>query len=211
MAHPAPNAMDLIRFFAGFSVSRVVLGTVYNPTFPSVCDFTVEDDRAFRRCMRDEVIPWMLAERAAGRTPIYDPFEEIGQFQGEETHPEKVSGLRCGACHGAMAVGPDGTLYPCHRFVGMEKWALGRLADGPDRGKCEVFWRDYRAAMKGTCGSCWAYRVCGGPCPWEIARSDGTFRMTSRMCEDTCAWVKEGVYYLAVAGSVGHGKGEKTE
>ena len=211
MAHPAPNAMDLIRFFAGFGVSRVVLGTVYNPTFPSVCDFTVEDDRAFRRCMRDEVIPWMLAERAAGRTPIYDPFEEIGQFQGEETHPEKVPGLRCGACHGAMAVGPDGTLYPCHRFVGMEKWALGRLADGPDRSKCEAFWRDYRAAMKGTCGSCWAYRVCGGPCPWEIARSDGTFRMTSRMCEDTCAWVKEGVYYLAVAGSVGHGKGEKTE
>ena len=211
MAHPAPNAMDLIRFFAGFGVSRVVLGTVYNPTFPSACDFTVEDDRAFRRCMRDEVIPWMLAERAAGRTPIYDPFEEIGQFQGEETHPEKVPGLRCGACHGAMAVGPDGTLYPCHRFVGMEKWALGRLADGPDRSKCEAFWRDYRAAMKGTCGSCWAYRVCGGPCPWEIARSDGTFRMTSRMCEDTCAWVKEGVYYLAVAGSVGHGKGEKTE
>ena len=211
MAHPAPNAMDLIRFFAGFGVSRVVLGTVYNPTFPSACDFTVEDDRAFRRCMRDEVIPWMLAERAAGRTPIYDPFEEIGQFQGEETHPEKVPGLRCGACHGAMAVGPDGTLYPCHRFVGMEKWALGQLADGPDRSKCEAFWRDYRAAMKGTCGSCWAYRVCGGPCPWEIARSDGTFRMTSRMCEDTCAWVKEGVYYLAVAGSVGHGKGEKTK
>ena len=211
MAHPAPNAMDLIRFFAGFGVSRVVLGTVFNPTFPSACDFTVEDDRAFRRCMRDEVIPWMLAERAAGRTPIYDPFEEIGQFQGEEAHPEKVPGLRCGACHGAMAVGPDGTLYPCHRFVGMEKWALGRLADGPDRGKCEAFWRDYRAAMKGTCGSCWAYRVCGGPCPWEIARSDGTFRMTSRMCEDTCAWVKEGVYYFAVADSVGHGKGEKTE
>ena len=210
MAHPAPNAMDLIRFFADFGVSRVVLGTVYNPTFPSACDFTEEDDRAFRRCMRDEVIPWMLAERAAGRTPIYDPFEEIGQFQGEETHPEKVPGLRCGACHGAMAVGPDGTLYPCHRFVGMEKWALGRLADGPDRSKCEAFWRDYRAAMKGTCGSCWAYRVCGGPCPWEIARLDGTFRMTSRMCEDTCAWVKEGVYYFAVAGSVGHGKGEKT-
>ena len=109
-----------------------------------------------------------------------------------------------------MAVGPDGTLYPCHRFVGMEKWALGQLADGPDRSKCEAFWRDYRAAMKGTCGSCWAYRVCGGPCPWEIARSDGTFRMTSRMCEDTCTWVKEGVYYLAMAGSVGHGKGEKT-
>ena len=70
MAHPAPNAMDLIRFFSGLGISRVVLGTVYNPTFPSACDFTVEDDRAFRRCMGDEVIPWMIAEKKSGRTPI---------------------------------------------------------------------------------------------------------------------------------------------
>ena len=83
MAHPAPNAMELIRFFAGFGVSRVVLGTVYNPMFPSSCDFTVEDDRAFRRCVDGEVLPWMIAEKKAGRTPIYDPFEEIGEFQGE--------------------------------------------------------------------------------------------------------------------------------
>ena len=207
MAHPAPNAMDLIRFFVGFGVSRVVLGTVYNPTFPSACDFTADDDRTFRRCVDEEVLPWMIAEKKAGRTPIYDPFEESGAFQGEKTHPEKVPGLRCGACHGAMAVGPDGTLYPCHRFVGMEKWALGRLADGPDRDRCEAFWRGYRAAMKGTCGGCWAYRVCGGPCPWEIARADGTFRMTTRLCEDTCAWVKQGVYYFDSVGPADRTKG----
>ena len=209
MAHPAPDAMRLIRFFADFGVSRVVLGTVYNPMFPSACDFTVEDDRAFRRCVGDEVIPWMLAERASGRTPIYDPFEEIGTFQGEARHPEKVPGLRCGACHGAMAVGPDGTLYPCHRFVGMEKWALGQLAEGPDRSRCEAFWREYRAAMKETCGGCWAYRVCGGPCPWEIARADGTFGMSTRLCEDTCAWVRQGVYYFNKLGEVGYKEGEK--
>ena len=209
MAHPAPDAMELIRFFAGFGVSRVVLGTVYNPTFPSACDFTEEDDRAFRRCVDDEVLPWMIEEKEAGRTPIYDPFEEIGEFQGEEAHPEKVPGLRCGACHGAMAVGPDGTLYPCHRFVGMEKWALGRLEEGPDRGRCEVFWRNYRAAMKETCSVCWAYRVCGGPCPWEIARVDGTFKMTKRQCEDTCAWVRQGVYYFDTASKGGLNEGAK--
>jgi len=203
MAHPAPNALKLIRFFAEFGASRVVLGPVYNPLFPSPCDFTEEDDRAFRRCVDDEVLPWMIAEKKAGREPIYDPFEEIGEFQGEKTHPEKVSGLRCGACHGAMAVAPDGTLYPCHRFVGMEKWALGRLAEGPDLDRCKAFWRDYRAAMKGTCGDCWAYRICGGPCPWEIARADGTFRMSTRHCEDTCAWVRQGVYYCNAVGETG--------
>ena len=212
MAHPAPNAMELIRFFAGFGVSRVVLGTVYNPMFPSPCDFTEEDDRAFRQCVDDEVLPWMIAEKKAGRTPIYDPFDEIGEFQGEATHPAKVPGLRCGACHGAMAVAPDGTLYPCHRFVGMEKWVLGRLEDGPDRDRCRAFWRSYRDAMKGTCGECWAYRICGGPCPWEIARADGTFKMITRQCEDTCAWIRQGVYYCDAVGEAGCTKeGEKRQ
>ena len=207
MAHPAPDALELIRFFSEFGVSRVVLGTVYNPTFPSACDFTEEDDRAFRRCVSEKVIPWMVAEHAAGRTPIYDPFEEIGEFQGEETHPDKVPALRCGACHGAMAVAPDGTLYPCHRFVGMEKWALGRLEDGPDADRCKAFWRAYRAATREACAGCWAPRVCGGPCPWEVARADGTFAMAPRLCKDTCAWIQQGVYYWNSIGPTGQKKG----
>ena len=209
MAHPAPDAMELIRFFSELGVSSVVLGTVCNPAFPSACDFTEDDDRTFRRCVGDKVIPWMVAERAAGRTPIYDPFEEIGEFQGKESHPDKVPTLRCGACHGAMAVAPDGTLYPCHRFVGMEKWAVGRLAEGPDKNRCKAFWRDYRAATRGACAECWAYRVCGGPCPWEIARADGTFAMAPRLCADTCAWIRQGVYYLNKVGTTDNNDRQK--
>jgi len=209
MAHPAPDAMELIRFFSEFGASRVVLGSVYNPAFPSACDFTEEDDRAFRRCVGEKVIPWMVSERAAGRTPIYDPFDEIGEFQGEECHADKVPGLRCGACHGAMAVAPDGALYPCHRFVGMEKWSLGRLDRGPDKERCTAFWRDYRAATRKTCASCWAYRICGGPCPWEVARPDGTFGMVPRLCEDTRAWIRQGVSYFNKVGTIDRNKGGK--
>lgn len=197
MAHPAPNAMRLIRFFTDFGFARIVLGTVRNPTFPSDCDFTADDDREFDRCMEEEIIPWMLAEKAAGREPIYDPFGEIAEFQGEQEHPEKVPPFRCGACHGAMAVGPDGTLYPCHRFVGMDAWAIGQVESGPDRRRCMDFWRRYRACMKNPCARCWAYRVCGGPCPWEIARADSTFEMADSLCRETCKWIQHGVYYLS--------------
>ena len=197
MAHPAPDAMALIRFFSELGVARVVLGTVRNPAFPSDCDFTDEDNLIFERCMEREILPWMLSEKAAGREPIYNPFDEIATFQGEREHPERVTEFRCGACHGAMAVGPDGTLYPCHRFVGMAAWAIGRVEDGPDQSRCEAFWRNYRACMKGPCASCWAYRVCQGPCPWEIARADGTFELDEKLCRETCKWVQHGVYYIS--------------
>lgn len=209
MAHPAPDAMRLIRFFQDFGFTRVVLGTVRNPTFPSECDFTKEDDEAFDRCMEREILPWMIAERKAGREPIYDPFDEIAAFQGEENHPEKVPAMRCGACHGSMAASPDGTLYPCHRFVGMGAWAIGTLDAGPDMEKCKAFWRSYRACMKGECAQCWAYRVCGGPCPWEIARADGTFAMSGQLCAETLSWIRQGAYYLHKTGDAGQNKGDK--
>ena len=208
MAHPAPDAMKLIRFFCDFGFSRIVLGTVHNPAFPSECDFTADDSNAFRRCMESEVIPWMLAEVKAGRDPAYDPFDDIAKFQGEKEHPDKVAPFRCGACHGAMAVGPDGTLYPCHRFVGMEAWAIGRLEDGRDIDRCKGFWRKYRECMKPSCAQCWAYRVCGGPCPWEIARADGTFAMSRQLCEETCIWIQHGIYYAAQKETIGLKTGE---
>ena len=211
MAHPAPDAMALIRFFADFGFSRVVLGKVHNPAFPSPCDFTAEDDRAFKRQMEEDVLPWMVAEREAGREPIYNPFDDIGNFLGEKEHAEKIDAMRCGACHGAMAVGPDGTLYPCHRFVGMEAWALGKLESGPDRARCEKFWNGYRACMKETCGACWASRICGGPCPWEIAKADGTFEMFPRLCDETRDWICHGAYYFEKTGKSNNPKGEKQQ
>ena len=122
---------------------------------------------------------------------------------------DKVPPFRCGACHGAMAVAPDSTLYPCHRFVGMEAWAIGKLETGPDLDKCKSFWRRYRDCMKASCPSCWAYRVCGGPCPWEIARADGTFAMYPPLCKDACIWIQHGVYYLSKKEAIVSKTGEK--
>lgn len=197
MAHPAPDAMKLIRFFSDFGFSRIVLGTVRNPAFPSACDFTEEDGDAFNRCMEEEILPWMLSEKAAGRDPIYNPFDDIAAFLGKQEHPDKVTSIRCGACHGSLAVGPDGTLYPCHRFVGMDAWAVGSIESGPDLRRCRDFWLAYRACIKEHCSSCWAYRLCEGPCPWEIARGDGTFAMDKKLCRDACNWIQHGVYYLS--------------
>ena len=206
MAHPAPDAMKLVRFFKDFGFTRIILGTVSNPAFPSDADFTDNDHRVFELALENELIPWMVEERKAGREPAYDPFDEINAFQCERTHSDSACALRCGACHGARAVAPDGTVYPCHRFVGMKAWAIGSLQDGIDEKKCRDFWLRHRDASKAACADCWAHRICGGPCPWEIARSDGTFTAPGRVCRETKTWIEQGAFYMDQAEQAGLNK-----
>lgn len=195
MAHPIPDMMRLVRFFDEFGFSRIVLGPVENPSFPSACDFTDDDYRSEERRRETEIIPWMLGEVAAGRVPKYDPFADL-ERDLECPEAPVPSPFRCGACRGTTTVGADGTLYPCHRFVGMKEWTIGTIADGPDYDRCRAFWRGYRASIRSHCSACWAYRLCGGPCPWSLARKDGTFVMDERFCESTKRWIMQGAWYL---------------
>ena len=195
MAHPVPDMLKLVRFFTDFGFTRIVLGSVENPQFPSACDFTDEDRASEERQLTEKVVPWMLSELAAGRKPVYDPFADIEEaFKSAE--PPTPSFFHCGACRGNMTVGADGALFPCHRFVGLRDWTLGSVEKGPDLDRCRKFWRDYLACVKEHCAGCWAYRLCGGPCPWRIARADGTFAMDPSVCEDAKRRICQGAWYL---------------
>lgn len=195
MAHPIPDMLSLVRFFTDFGFTRIVLGSVENPQFPSACDFTDEDRAGEERQLTEKIVPWMLSELSAGRNPAYDPFADIEEaFAGAE--PPTPSFFHCGACRGNMTVGADGALFPCHRFVGLREWTLGSVEKGPDLDRCRRFWRDYRSCVKEHCAGCWAYRLCGGPCPWRIARADGTFAMDRSVCEEAQRRIRQGAWYL---------------
>ncbi len=195
MAHPAPDIMRLIKFFDEFGFTRIVLGRVFNPAYSSSCDFTKEDFHAHERQMVEEVIPWIINEMQNGRRPKYNPFAAILERQHCVEKCHEITPFKCGACRGTTTVGADGTLYPCHRFVGMEKWRIGRVDVGPDYGKCKKFWRDYFDCVKRNCIDCWAYPICKGPCPWEIAKSDGSFCFNEFVCENTLSWIKMRAFF----------------
>ena len=208
MAHPIPDMLALVRFFQDFGFARIVLGSVENPQFPSACDFTAEDCAAEERQLTEKVVPWMLAELAAGREPPYDPFSDIEEAFGS-VEPPTPSFFHCGACRGNMTVGADGALFPCHRFVGLRAWKLGSVEAGPDLDRCRRFWRDYRSCVKKHCADCWAYRLCGGPCPWRIARADGTFAMDLSVCTEAKRRIRQGAWYLELKKEQRKGKQPK--
>lgn len=70
----------------------------------------------------------------------------------------------CGSGHEYMAVTPEGDLYPCHQFVGMEGFRIGNIIDGTfDSGMQQQF-KDVNVYTKEECRNCWARFYCSGGC-----------------------------------------------
>jgi uncharacterized protein len=75
------------------------------------------------------------------------------------------SRVPCGAGRNFFAVGPEGQIYPCFRFVGLPKYALGDLS-GINIDEVRQFTASAGRPYDGRsqCQSCWAAPLCGGPC-----------------------------------------------
>lgn len=79
--------------------------------------------------------------------------------------PCAIKRLRgCGCGNEYVAITPDGEVYPCHQFVGIEKWKMGNIFDGKiDGGIKDYFARTHIYSKKG-CSDCWARFYCSGGC-----------------------------------------------
>ena len=75
---------------------------------------------------------------------------------------KRLSG--CGSGTEYLAVTPWGDLYPCHQFVGEEKFLMGNVWDGVKRSDlCEEF-KNCNVYAKEKCQDCFAKFYCSGGC-----------------------------------------------
>lgn len=74
--------------------------------------------------------------------------------------------VQCDAGRTFFGVGPDGDLYPCFRFIGLDQYRLGHVQTGIDTEKAEDFWEGAGRSWerRDPCRQCWAAPLCGGPC-----------------------------------------------
>ncbi len=70
----------------------------------------------------------------------------------------------CGAGTEYVAVTPDGDIYPCHQFVGMEDWKLGSLDHPELNADMQASFLGCNVCTKDTCKNCWAKYYCSGGC-----------------------------------------------
>ncbi len=80
----------------------------------------------------------------------------------------------CGSGTEYMAVTPAGELFPCHQFVGDEKYRLGNIWDGVENEKVQDEFRKCNAYARSECKDCWARMYCSGGCAANSYHSTGS-------------------------------------
>ncbi|MCI2059044.1 MAG: thioether cross-link-forming SCIFF peptide maturase [Oscillibacter sp.] len=85
---------------------------------------------------------------------------------------KRISG--CGSGTEYMAVTPWGDLYPCHQFVGEEKFRLGDIWHGVTNTAMRDSFRSCNAYARPECADCWAKLYCSGGCAANAYHATGS-------------------------------------
>ncbi len=84
---------------------------------------------------------------------------------------KRISG--CGSGTEYMAVTPWGDLYPCHQFVGEEKFKLGDIWQGVTNTEIQQEFASCNVYARPDCHDCWAKLYCSGGCAANAYHSTG--------------------------------------
>ena len=87
---------------------------------------------------------------------------------------KRISG--CGSGTEYMAVTPWGDLYPCHQFVGEEKFKLGNVYDGVTNTEIQKEFASCNVYARPECLDCWAKLYCSGGCAANAYHSTGSVK-----------------------------------
>ena len=87
---------------------------------------------------------------------------------------KRISG--CGSGTEYMAVTPTGELYPCHQFVGEEKFRLGNIWDGVENKEVQEDFASCNVYARPDCADCWAKLYCSGGCAANAYHATGSVR-----------------------------------
>ena len=79
----------------------------------------------------------------------------------------------CGSGTEYFAVTPWGELYPCHQFVGEEKYKMGDIWQGVTKEDIRNEFKHCNAYAKPECKDCWAKLYCSGGCAANAYHASG--------------------------------------
>ena len=120
-----------------------------------------------------EILAKDMLEKEKEGTP-YTFYHYMIDLKGGPCIYKRISG--CGSGTEYMAVTPWGDLYPCHQFVGDEKFRLGDIWEGVTNTETVEEFAPCNVYARPECHDCWAKLYCSGGCAANAYHSTGSIK-----------------------------------
>ena len=129
-----------------------------------------EEDLPIVMKQYEDLAELMLKRRREGHPFTF--YHYMIDLKGGPCIYKRVSG--CGSGTEYMAVTPWGDLYPCHQFVGDEKFLLGNIWDGVQNREMQKEFMACNVYSRPECSDCWAKLYCSGGCAANAYHASGS-------------------------------------
>ncbi len=166
--HHNPDFLNDIRAMLELGFTELSMEPVVcAPDDPSA--LTAEDRELVMRQYED-LAELMLEREREGRPFTF--YHYMLDLSGGPCIYKRISG--CGSGTEYMAVTPWGDLYPCHQFVGDERFRLGDIWHGLDKPAVQDKFAACNVYAKPECRDCWARLYCSGGCAANAFHATGS-------------------------------------
>ena len=165
--HANPDFLEDIRTMLDLGFTELSMEPVVcAPDDPSAL---TQQDLEIVKDQYEKLAQLMLQRRKEGRPFTF--YHYMIDLKGGPCIYKRVSG--CGSGTEYMAVTPWGDLYPCHQFVGDEKFKLGDIWKGVTNTQIQEQFADCNVYARAECADCWAKLYCSGGCAANAYHATG--------------------------------------
>ncbi len=166
--HANPDFLEDIKCMLDLGFSSLSMEPVVcDPDDPSA--LTAEDIEIVKE-QYEKLAQLMRERRKEGRPFTF--YHYMIDLTGGPCVYKRISG--CGSGTEYMAVTPWGDLYPCHQFVGEEKYKLGDIYSGITNTALQDEFRSCNVYARPECAGCWAKFYCSGGCAANALHATGS-------------------------------------
>ena len=168
--HANPDFLKDIQVMLDLGFSELSMEPVVAaPDDPSAL---TEEDKAIVMEQYEKLAMLMLDKDREGKPFTF--YHYMIDLTGGPCIYKRISG--CGSGTEYMAVTPWGDLYPCHQFVGEEKFKLGDVWKGVDNTEIQNEFLECNVYARPECRDCWARLYCSGGCAANAYHATGSVK-----------------------------------
>lgn len=168
--HANPDFLEDIRTMLDLGFTELSMEPVV--TAPNDPSALTEADRRIVMEQYEKLAELMLKRDAEGKPFTF--YHYMIDLKGGPCIYKRISG--CGSGTEYMAVTPWGDLYPCHQFVGDEKFKLGDIWHGVSNTAIQNEFASCNVYAREECRDCWARLYCSGGCAANAYHATGSVR-----------------------------------